>query len=81
MEKQLKVTSVRYFKTRRGLGFECKTNIKGLTIWNDGNGGGTYLDFDFNKFKEKELYQKLYELTEMDLEHFINVYEGVEFIK
>ena len=44
MEKQLKVTGVRYFKTRRGIGYECKTNIKGLLIWNDGNGGGTYLD-------------------------------------
>ena len=52
MKKQLKVTGVRYFETRRGLGYECKTNIKGLAIWNDGNGGGTYFsssDYDIMK--------------------------------
>ena len=39
----IEVTDVRYFQTRRGLGYECKTNIEGVSIWNDGFGGGTYL--------------------------------------
>jgi len=45
----MKVTSVRYFETRRGLGYQCKTNIKDIEIWNDGNGGGTYIDGDLKK--------------------------------
>ena len=36
---KLKVTSYREFDTRRGVGYECKTNIKGLSIWNDGDVG------------------------------------------
>ena len=39
----MKVVNVRYFNTRRGLGYECKTNTD-KTIWNDGTGGGTYID-------------------------------------
>jgi len=42
-KEDLKVTSIRYFETRRGLGYKCSTNIKSIEIWNDGNGGGTYL--------------------------------------
>ena len=38
----LEVTSVRYFETRRGLGYQCKTNVNSVEIWNDGNGGATY---------------------------------------
>ena len=40
----LTVTKIRYFETRRGVGYECQTNVKGITIWNDGNGGITFLD-------------------------------------
>ena len=39
---KLKVISYREFNTRRGVGYESKTNIKGLSIWNDGDGGCTY---------------------------------------
>lgn len=80
MEKKLKVTGVRYFETRRGLGYECKTNIKGLLIWNDGNGGGTYLDCDFKNMNRRELYQYEEEFSDTDLEHLIDVYEGVDLI-
>ena len=38
--KAIKVTSVRYFETPRGLGYQVKTNCG--TIWNDGDGGETY---------------------------------------
>ena len=41
--KNLKVTSVKYFETRRGVGYTCKTNVKGVEIYNDGQGGDTYL--------------------------------------
>ena len=39
----LKVTSVRYFETNRGVGYQCKTNMDDVEILNDGNGGGTYV--------------------------------------
>jgi hypothetical protein len=80
MKKQLKVTGVRYFETRRGLGYECKTNINGLLIWNDGNGGGTFLDCDFQNMNRRELAQYEEEFSETDLEHLIDVYEGVDLI-
>jgi hypothetical protein len=68
MVQRLKVTSVRYFETRRGLGYECKTNIKGLSIWNDGNGGGTYFSSNDNSI----VY------SEQQLESLIDEYENVK---
>lgn len=38
----MKVISIRYWETRRGVGYEAVTDFGG-TIWNDGDGGGTYL--------------------------------------
>ena len=78
--KDLKVTSVRYFETRNGLGYECQTNHPDVQIWNDGNGGGTYLDCDFKNMNRRELYQYEEEFSETDLEHLIDVYEGVDLI-
>jgi hypothetical protein len=72
MENQLKVISIRYFKTRRGLGYQCKTNVKGLEIWNDGQGGGTYLEGSSPIWVCKK------EPTEFELEDLINEYEGVK---
>lgn len=40
----LKVTDVRYFRTRRGLGYECTTNKNGVVIWNDGDGSVTFIN-------------------------------------
>tara|TARA_R110000824_G_scaffold128260_1_gene289034 strand:- start:40 stop:444 length:405 start_codon:yes stop_codon:yes gene_type:complete len=40
----LKVVDVRYFETAKGTGYECATNYAGITIWNDGTGGETYID-------------------------------------
>jgi len=65
----MKVTSVRYFETNRGLGYQCKTNIKGIEILNDGNGGGTYVDGAFKNIKLLKDY------TEDELEHLIDEYE------
>jgi len=65
----LKVTDIRYFQTRRGVGYECQTNVKGITIWNDGNGGATFLD---GAWADKKQFQ---ELRDMDLENLINVFE------
>jgi len=75
--KDLKVTNIRYYETRRGLGYECKTNIKGLFIWNDGNGGMTYLDCDFKYMNRKEVfkYEEIYSAD--DLEKIIDKYEGI----
>ena len=65
----MKVTSVRYFETNRGLGYQCKTNIKGIEIWNDGNGGATYLDGAYKYTKKFE------HLSESYLENLIDKYE------
>ena len=77
MENNLKVTSVRYFETRRGLGYECTTNVRGLAIWNDGNGSATYLtssDYDIMKGRDVAKYEEKYNGRE--LERLINVYNG-----
>lgn len=68
--KDLKVTSVRYYNTRNGVGYECHTNIPDVQIWNDGNGGGTYVA---PCLAAKEL--NLYEISEEKLEALIDDYE------
>jgi len=67
MREQLKVTSIKYYSTRRGLSYECKTNADGIQIWNDGQGGGTYLIND-----NDDEYRTL---TETQLEELINKFE------
>jgi len=66
----MKVTSVRYFKTNKGVGYQCKTNIKGIEVLNDGNGGGTYVDGAFKNIKLLKDY------TEWELEDLIDQYES-----
>ena len=61
--ENLQVTGVRYFRTNRGLAYTCTTNIEGVTIENDGDGGGTYI----------EPYSSEY--SEYQLEELINDYE------
>ena len=51
---ELKVLSIRYFDTRRGVGYQAKTNDDGVEIWNDGMGGCTFLEGD-NAHKYKHL--------------------------
>jgi len=63
--ENLQVTGVRYFRTNRGLAYTCTTNIKGVTIENDGNGGGTYTIPNSDRY------------TEFELEELINQYEGI----
>ena len=65
----LKVTSVRYFETNKGIGYQCKTNIDGVEICNDGVGGATYLDGAFKYTKNFE------HLSEGQLEDLIDKYE------
>ena len=68
---ELEVSSTRYFKTNRGIGYQAKTNLKGVQILNDGNGGETYLETETPKRENKELYK----LTECELEDLITDYE------
>jgi len=65
----MKVTRVRYFKTNRGVGYQCQTNIKGIEICNDGMGGATYIDGAFQNIKLLKDY------TEWELEDLIDEYE------
>tara|TARA_Y100001973_G_C5166444_1_gene316465 strand:+ start:539 stop:769 length:231 start_codon:yes stop_codon:yes gene_type:complete len=70
MTKKLNVTNVRYFKTVKGMvGYECQTNVNGLSICNDGNGGATFLQGDWEDIKP------FYHLDEFQLEMLINNYE------
>lgn len=65
----MEVTNVRYFETNKGLGYQCKTNIKGIEICNDGNGGATYLDGAYKYTKNFEHFSESY------LESLIDKYE------
>tara|TARA_B100000029_G_scaffold40251_3_gene37618 strand:- start:2836 stop:3012 length:177 start_codon:yes stop_codon:yes gene_type:complete len=58
----MKVTSIKYFETSRGVGYEAKTD-EGV-IWNNGDGGATYHIPDVG-------------LDEFQLEELIDVFEGV----
>ena len=77
INEKLKVLGVRYFNTRRGLGYECKTNKLNVVIWNDGQGGGTFIAPYYPYTKD---YQDIME-NESDLEDLINEFEGVTVIK
>ena len=70
MKNDLKVTSVRYYDTRRGIGYECNTNIEGVKIWNDGMGGITFIEGTWSRIK---VYQHL---NDNDLEKLIDAYEN-----
>ena len=82
---ELKVTAIRYWETRRGVGYEAKTNFGG-TIWNDGDGGGTYLMPTWKKDGSHLTNAKLHDLLPKDvrngwayenfLDNLINIYEG-----
>ena len=61
----IKISKIKYFETRRGIGYIVTTNVG--NIYNDGNGGGTYVDGNW----------KGEELNEFELEDIINKYEGV----
>ena len=41
MKTEIKIKSIKYFETGRGVGFNAKTDTG--RICNDGNGGATYL--------------------------------------
>jgi len=71
MINNLTVTSIRYFNTRRGIGYQAKTN--GGTIWNDGNGGATYFRPDTPKYTNKNFGDFIFD--EKKLESLIDIYE------
>ena len=68
----MKVTSIRYFETNKGLAeYQCKTDVNGVEICNDGVGGATYLGGAFKSTKNFE------HLSEWQLEELIDEYEGL----
>mgnify|MGYP003148732505 FL=1 len=68
LANDLVVSNIRYFETRIGVGYECKTQFG--SIWNDGHGGDTY----FTTSEPK--YAKYRSIGEWDLERVIDKYEG-----
>ena len=69
----MQVIKVRYFQTNKGVGYQCKTNIKDIEICNDGMGGATYIDGAFQNLKLNKQY------TESELEDLIDQYEMVKY--
>ncbi len=69
----LKVKSIRYFRTNRGIGYRAKTNRKGVEILNDGNGGATYLQGI--GIGETAILYSYSHLTERQLESMLDTYE------
>ena len=80
----MKILNIRYWETRRGIGYEAVTDFGG-TIWNDGDGGGTYLMPTWKK--ERYLTNaQLHDLLPNDvrtglgyenfLDNLINIHEG-----
>lgn len=83
---ELKVTGVRYFTTRRGLGYECTTTIPGARIWNDGHGGGTYMDVVFSEYTNRDFHKTFFPKIshgsmeyENALEQLIHEYEETKY--
>tara|TARA_Y100000401_G_scaffold73746_1_gene59724 strand:- start:437 stop:646 length:210 start_codon:yes stop_codon:yes gene_type:complete len=66
----LQVKSIRYFKTNRGVGYQAKTNIKGVEICNNGDGGATYLDGSWVDIKP------YYNIDEFELEALVDKHES-----
>jgi len=73
----LKVTSVRYFETRRGLGYECKTNVRGISIWNDGMGGQTFVDSNKHTQDYSVVHKYNAEYSDDQLEQLIDKHENI----
>ena len=76
----LKVTSIRYFETNKGIGYECETNIDGVQILNDGNGGGTYVSSPRVEKQIRQcvnMYNQDWFNMEIYLEEKIDEYENV----
>jgi len=71
MKEKLKVTSIRYFDTRRGVGYKCKTNYEDVEIWNDGDGGATFIPINSHSVDYAGL-------SESTLESLIDEYEGIK---
>ena len=69
MREKLKITEIRYFETGRGVGYECQTNEDGVTIWNDGMGGMTFIQGTWSKIKRHQY------LRDIHLEEMINEFE------
>lgn len=73
---QIEVTSIRYYKTRNGVGYECNTNLDGVRIYNDGHGGGTFLQGYGTVRRAGASKQELYRITdENHLERLIDDFE------
>ena len=75
--KPLQVKSVRYFETRRGTGYECKTNVRGISIWNDGNGGQTFVDGNEHTQDYSVVRKYDAEYSDDQLEQLIDKYENI----
>ena len=78
-EHDITIASIREYETARGVGFECITN-KG-SIWNDGNGGGTYFRANAPEHRHLErLSEQVFDdiISAYDLEQMCTKSEKIE---
>lgn len=73
--KDLKVVGVRYYETRRGIGYEARTNVRGISIWNDGLGGGTFVDGNEHTHYHNDVHLYNEKYNEQELEQLIDEFE------
>ena len=70
--KNLEVTSIEYYETRRGIAFTAHTKNKDVIIYNDGDGSATYcriLSLDDN-------VRAYYKLMPSELDALIDEFEN-----
>ena len=72
-----KVSGIRYWQTRNGVGYEAPVKFEGEyigTIWNDGDGGGSWFRFKPGAEPGAELH---WLRKEDNLELLLDAYENV----
>ena len=68
---ELHVISVKYNKTRRGISYIAKTNVKGVEIINDGMGGESFIDGKW------DIVKPYYNMEAIELESLIDDFENL----
>jgi hypothetical protein len=51
--------------------------VRGISIWNDGNGGMTFVDGNEHTHYHNDVHLYNDKYTDQELEELINVFEGV----
>lgn len=69
--KDLKVVGIRHLKTRDG--YEARTNVRGISIWNHGD--GTFVDGNEHTYYHNDVHLYNERYTERELDKLINKFK------